>query len=399
MPGWHSQTKSLEASGKIRVAGLIQEQHPQRCRLFMQWKQMDWPVMVDSLNRLGVSAVPITLAIDEHGIIRQVRPSFEAFKRDFLGHDFEKPENRQPAKQARPPSLEQQRQEAESAQSATAWRELGQALVLWGAEQDLSDAIKAYRQALELEPSHGPTHFQLGAAYRRRYESDHRQPDDFQHAIEQWGKALDINPNQYIWRRRIQQYGPQLDKPYPFYDWVRQAKEAIRARGETPIELQAKLTQSELAAPAESIGQALSGEGEPDPQGRIYRDKQGLVRTEATVVPRKVAPGSSAQVHIAFRPNEALKAHWNNEMEDLKLWVDAPEDWRIQRRLWEVENPPEAITREIRRIELELGVPESAGPGPTTIPAYALYYVCEDVNGACLYRRQDISIKVEIARE
>src|SRR5690606_12200115 len=44
---------------------------------FMQWKQMDWPIMVDSLNLLGVKVVPITLFIDEHGIIRKVKPKHE----------------------------------------------------------------------------------------------------------------------------------------------------------------------------------------------------------------------------------------------------------------------------------------------------------------------------------
>ncbi len=357
---------------------------------------MDWPVMVDSLNLLGVTAVPITVAIDEHGIIRQIRPSFEAFKEDFLGHDFKKPDPLPSPEPAAPPSLEKRRQKAESAQSAKAWRQLGQALVLWGMDKDLNEAITAYQQAIELAPDHGPGHFQLGAAYRRRYESTYRKPADFQHAIEQWGAALDINPNQYIWRRRIQQYGPQLDKPYPFYDWVHQAREAIRGRGETPVELKTRLTESELAEPAKAIKNALGGEGEPDPKGRIHRDTQGLIQTETAVVPAKVKPGGSAQVHVAFRPNKALKAHWNNEMEDLKLWVEAPEKWPIQKRLWEVENPAKPITRETRRIELELGIPQSAEPGLKRIPAYALYYVCEDVNGACLYRRQDISIRVRI---
>ena len=59
--------------GKVQVAGLIQEQHPDRCRLFMQWHQMDWPVLVDSLDLLGFSSVPMTFLIDEHGIIRNRR--------------------------------------------------------------------------------------------------------------------------------------------------------------------------------------------------------------------------------------------------------------------------------------------------------------------------------------
>ncbi len=51
----------------FKTVGIILEQHPERCRLFMQWKQMDWPVMVDSLNLLGMAVVPVTVAIDEHG--------------------------------------------------------------------------------------------------------------------------------------------------------------------------------------------------------------------------------------------------------------------------------------------------------------------------------------------
>ena len=31
-----------------------------------------------------------------------------------------------------------------------------------------------------------------------------------------------------------------------------------------------------------------------------------------------------------------------------------------------------------------------------TVPAYALYYVCEDIDGTCLYRRQDVSLEVEL---
>jgi hypothetical protein len=70
VPGWHEATKDLQAEGRIRMVGIVQEQHPDRARLFMQWKEMDWPVMVDAQNELGVAVVPITLFIDEHGIIR-----------------------------------------------------------------------------------------------------------------------------------------------------------------------------------------------------------------------------------------------------------------------------------------------------------------------------------------
>ena len=56
------------------MVGIIQAQHPDRASLFMQWKQMGWPIMIDALNELEVAVVPITMFIDEHGIIRALRP-------------------------------------------------------------------------------------------------------------------------------------------------------------------------------------------------------------------------------------------------------------------------------------------------------------------------------------
>ena len=68
MPVWHEATRALQADGSVAMVGIVQEQRPGRARLFMQWKQMDWPIMVDALNELGVAVVPITMFIDEHGI-------------------------------------------------------------------------------------------------------------------------------------------------------------------------------------------------------------------------------------------------------------------------------------------------------------------------------------------
>ncbi|HVL13287.1 MAG TPA: hypothetical protein VM529_12035 [Gemmata sp.] len=57
--------------GKLVVLGVTQEQHSERCRLFAQWKGFDWPILHDPINVLGSSAVPIVLALDEHGIVRE----------------------------------------------------------------------------------------------------------------------------------------------------------------------------------------------------------------------------------------------------------------------------------------------------------------------------------------
>ena len=82
----------------------------------------------------------------------------------------------------------------------------------------------------------------------------------FQRAIDAWGQALAIDPNHYIWRRRIQQYGPRLIKPYPFYDWVEQAAREIRARGETPVELAVRAIQYSSRA-RENVLDLFGGSG------------------------------------------------------------------------------------------------------------------------------------------
>jgi hypothetical protein len=135
---------------------------------------------------------------------------------------------------------------------------------------------------------------------------------------------------------------------------------------------------------------------EPDPQGRITRDQEPFARLEITTVPPRVAPGESVRVHLLFEPNEAIKAHWNNEVDDLALWLHPPSGWIVEERLITTPNPPQPVTAEARRLEFELQVPRDATPGEHDLAAYALYYVCEDVTGQCLYRRQDIRIPIRI---
>jgi len=100
-------------------------------------------------------------------------------------------------------------------------------------------------------------------------------------------------------------------------------------------------------------------------------------------------------VHVVLRPDLSKKAHWNNEVDDTVFWVDVPEGWQVDARRHTVAIPPEPVSQEPRHVELELQAPWDF-TGDVTIPAYALYYVCEDVNGTCLFRRQDVEIVVEV---
>ena len=221
------------------------------------------------------------------------------------------------------------------------------------------------------------------------------RPGDFQAAVDAWGERLELDPNQYIWRRRIEQYGPRLDKPYPFYDWVDRAAEEIAERGEEPVALEVMPSGAEIAQPAREFEVTQDDERPPDPEGRINRDRDGLVEVEVTVVPARVRPGQAARVHVSFLPDDSRKAHWNNES------TPAAALGRRPRGLAGVEpiahGPPGRPARadEVRRLDFEVEVPPSAS-GRTRLPAYALYNVCEDVGGVCRFLRQDLVVEVEV---
>ncbi|MHC4088843.1 MAG: hypothetical protein ACYSVY_00925 [Planctomycetota bacterium] len=381
----------MQQQGKLQMLGIIQEQHPERCRLFMQWKQVDWPVLTDPLNLLGVGVVPITLAIDERGVVRAVLR-----KPDQLKHFVDQPPPQAgpaPAVAVAAPDLDRLRPSADSS-DADAWRAYADALILWGGPQHLDAAIEAYSRALPTHPQTGPTRFRLGVAYRMRHDSAVGRPGDFTNAVAFWQAALDADPNNYIWRRRIQQYGPRLDKPYSFYDWIHTARTEIKTRGQTPAQLAVEPGGAEFAQPARTFSAAPKPPEPPDPGGRIERDPGRLIQVEITLVPSVVAPAETVRVHLTLRPNPKTQAHWNNESGDLTLWLDLPEGWGVDRSILSVPNPRQPLSREMRRIEFELKCPPTAEAAVNKIPAYALYYVCEDRTGKCLYRRQDLPIHV-----
>ena len=396
MPGWHDAIKDLHESGELQVVGIIQEQHPDRCRLFMQWKQMDWPILVDSLNLLEVSAVPITVAIDEYGIVREKRlrlDKTDEFRAGFMQTEFEAPVSDDGV--VPPSDWPDAVTPADSAGTET-WGNFGDLIVRSNDLDRIDDAVAAYEQALRIEPADGWLEFRLGVALRKRYDSDGRQAGDFQAAVDRWKAALDIDPNQYIWRRRIQQYGPRLDKPYPFYDWVPLAREEIMARGETPAGLIVEPGGAEFAHPLKEFAAAEGPVDPPDPGGRIHRDEGEFIALETVVVPNLIEPGEASRIHVNFRPREEIKAHWNNEVDGVEVWLNEAEGCELDGSHRGLENPPEVVSLEERKAEFEIRCDEDATPGPRSFDGYALYYVCEDVRGTCLYRRQDFQAVLEV---
>ena len=163
VPGWHEATKEWQDAGDLTMVGIIQEQHPDRARLFMQWKQMDWPILVDSLNLLETTVVPLTLAIDEHGVIRKIQPSrddLETFRAEFVDAEFEPPGDMTT-------SLPQMSRPATDAVS----------MYLWESTADPDALIAAFERAVTADPGHGYTLFRTGVAYRWRYDSPSSKPE------------------------------------------------------------------------------------------------------------------------------------------------------------------------------------------------------------------------------
>jgi len=388
VPVWHERTKTLTEQGKLLLVSVVPEQHGERTRLFMQWKQMSWPTLVDPLNLLGVPLVPISLALDENGVIRLVQPMLGPLDDllEFVATKFEPP--RESGEAPAPAAAEL----GAAGGDAALWRSRGDRLVRAGDEKSLGRAIEAYERALSLDGEDPVLWFRLGVAHRMRYDSKARRPEDFQRAVGAWSRSLALDPNDYIVRRRLQQYGPRLDKPYPFYEWVHVAREEIAARGETPLPLKVEPAGSELAGKLRTFPRTEEPPVSPDPDGRITRDDKKLIVIESTVVPWPAEPGGPLRVHLVLRPSVARDAHWNNEVGPLRVWLDPPDGWSIDSRLIEVRPGEGATSVEIRRVETELQAPEAGAREPASLRGFALYYVCEGVQGRCLYRRQDVVV-------
>jgi hypothetical protein len=392
VPGWHDATTEWREAGQLQTAGIVLEQHPDRARLFMQWKQLDWPLAVEPFNLLAFTAVPRTFWLDEHGVVRMIHPGLdeiEMVRSEFIERSFDPPASEAETVDLRPAL------EGEAPTTASGWLDRAQALAQWGGVDALDAAVEAAEASVALE-GNDRAHFAAGVIARMRYDSPARQAGDFARAAEHWATALEVGPNNYIWRRRLQQYGPRLDKPYPFFDWVHTAREEIRARGEEPLPLAVEPGGAEFAEPAEAFVVAASDRGEPDADGRIDRDEEGLVASEATSIPPSVAPGDALRMHVTLRPDAAAGAHWNNEMGPTQLWVEAPDGWEVDEPLLEVPLPPEETSDEPRSFEFELRAPSGASAGATEVGAYALYFVCDDATGVCMYRRQDIPLEIAV---
>ena len=320
MPGWYRQFKDQEG---VQIVGLIQEQHPERCQLFMQWQQMDFPILVDTMNRIGVHAVPLMWAIDEHGVVRKTRPAEKWVSEEFIAADYDAPAEN---------GLVEEQSEGVVAFLAGDW----------------SEAVSAFATEIEADAGNAEAWFRLGCSYRARHDSPGQEPGDFQDAITAWTKALELKPANYIFRRRVQQYGPRLMKPYPFYTWVEQALNEVAARGESVPTLRVALEGSEIALPAQRGAKEASAvsESEPDADAAIPRDGKGLIALRTVVAPAPVSIGQNARVYLRFSPDADQEVTWDNEAGVLQVWVKDGEGYVLTQHLLASEVPAQSSSSE-----------------------------------------------------
>ncbi|MEL6430309.1 MAG: hypothetical protein AAFR54_14095 [Planctomycetota bacterium] len=392
MPVWYEKTRALRESGELQIVAVTLEQHPDRARLYAQWKGYDFPILWDPFGLTGLSVVPVITGVDEHGITRTGPLDVRAFDEDFV-EGFMAAEFRSDAplgSEAQGLPLGPAAAAVESLLDPAAGRakESG-ARVLDAAVEALSKWASSGRASSGAAPAEA--HFLHGVALRLRYDSPHARAGDFQAALDAWGTALTLRPNQYVWRRRIQQWGPRLDKPYAFYDWVEEARRDLRARGEEPTPLVAPLSGSEVAG-SEVAGRgrgaaADAAEGsaaEPDPSGALTRDAGKHVRLGVSAVPATGGDGGAWRVHFELEPREG--AEWTLDADPPALWIIDVAGERPARPLRTLTAP----RTKVGRSRADFGA--TLAPGER-LRGYAVYGVCLDGSGVCIFRRQDFEFR------
>ncbi|MED6335126.1 MAG: hypothetical protein VYE81_06960 [Planctomycetota bacterium] len=396
MPVWHEFTRSLREEDDLVVVGIASEQHADRARLFAQWHGIDWPILWDPFNLTGSSAVPNITGIDEHGVVRVVRPKPDEFVEAFISPAFRPPADPTPRPWILTPTALAE-PGREGALDALAWflgapwtTEMEPAALEAGMERRLA-ALAAAAGAPGADPAWS---FRLGVARRLRLDSPVGRAGDFGSAVEAWSAALRSGPHQYVWRRRLQQFGPRLDKPYNFYGWIEGARAELRERGEEPVAVSTRLCGSECS----EHGPLSFSEGgtEPDPEGAIERAVAGLVDVDAAVVfHSRAVEGrldlpSDVRVHVTLRPGRGV--HWTNDAGPALVWIDPPEGWRAERRLFTLPAPASETSAELRAIDFEM----SPKPGVLLgeeLSGYALLFVCGPDDGPCRFVRCGFSAR------
>jgi tetratricopeptide (TPR) repeat protein len=392
LPAWYEKTKQLVADGKLVVLGVAHEQHADRCRLFAQWKGINWPIVHDPLNLIRVDSLPLVIGIDEHGIVRADNLDLDTFEDTFVKKTYKAPKKPPAMGSDELPNTKVTRRTAKDGRSAKTSRAHGDALVLAGAAPQIDEAIAIYRNALSMNADDADSQFRLGVTYRIRYDRPEHKPEDFQSAIDAWRKAAAMQPENEVFTARLLQYGPDVDKPSAYYTWVEAAEKAIKERGETPIKLGVEPTTMELARPSKKFGSSTDAAAKEDPGDKAKKDAENLVHLEYTIVRGMGDEGDRlAAVYVTCRPDPIKAVRWDGSTPP-RLWITKPKSGKLSHEFVECEAGPQAGLEDPRTLCFEIELPKGAKTLPP-IEAFAVYTVRTGPEGQPQMLRQDIQIK------
>ncbi|MFQ5429873.1 MAG: tetratricopeptide repeat protein [Phycisphaerae bacterium] len=392
---WTEKTRHLVEDKQLVVLGVMLERRRDRARLFAQWKQLDLPLLFDPLNLAGVAQVPTVVGIDEQGFTRVVDPKPEEFEKRFVRRKFKVNKLALRAPILELPDPKYTRRMAGEARSAAGWRAHGDALVLAGKPVQLEEALRTYRDAITMNPKDWLAFYRLGVAHMIRFDRPEHQPGDFQAAIDAWRSAARLCRKGNIPRAPIEQFGLREEKPGSMYGWIKTARKAIKARGETPVALDAEPASIESAKPRKKF---RSSRKKPAPESgspdAAAEDTRSLVEVETAIVRGLSSKHRSiVQVVLIFRPAGGRGAQWDNTGPPLRVRIDPPEGVKVDRRLLTAANPAETASAEPRMVNVEVKRSKKARKQTITLKARAFYRVTATGGDAqSLYRDFEVSI-------
>jgi thiol-disulfide isomerase/thioredoxin len=396
LPVWYQKAKPLVAEGKLAVLAVAHEQHADRCRLFAQWKGIDWPILHDPLNLINVETLPLVVAVDEHGIVRSTDLQPDDLAKKFIQEEFERPDELPPPGPAELTDTRITRRVAKDSRSIKGWRDHGDALVLAGAPVQINEAIDAYRQGLKQKKGDvdARTYFRLGVAHRLRHDRPEHQDGDFQAAVDAWRKAVELAPDNAVFAARLRQYAPTVGKPHAYFDWVETAVKEIITRGQTPIKLAVEPCATERGQSTETSPnkeKPKAGDGAPaSPQP----DKDNLVEVEKTVVRSADEKAVGVvEVQLTFRPDPGRAVRWDDATGGLSARIEPQEGAKVAAASVKYAPLPDPVLENARTLSFDVQLPKRHGEA-VAMTVHAIYAVRQGESGPPSLLSRDISVKI-----
>lgn len=239
-------TKELVANGELAVVAIATEQHRERTSLWADWQGIEWPILWDPFNLTGSFAVPNAILVDAGGTVvtTRIRPDGLAVALEEL-----EPFTAIDTREIPPPQLAQLDRLAKDDLDRPLLEAVSRCL--WSGAAPTEADLRTLRARASGDERRGDHVFWSGVAERLAYDAAGGRGPGFARAVAAWHDAHALVPSQYIWRRRIQQYGPRLDQPYDFYAWMPEALETMaQTRPSIASNLSLHLTPTEMALEA-----------------------------------------------------------------------------------------------------------------------------------------------------